>query len=105
MEHHQLKVFKTLISNVVRQSKEAVLSGHSTVPRGYHTSKWITCYNRSPKHHIKSTNITFDNTNIIYDSIFITLFSTFIHLTYDSTFITFMVPGTSITYDGTLHHI
>jgi hypothetical protein len=74
-------------------------------PRGYRTSKWVTCYNRSPKHHINGTIITFDGTNITYNSTFITLFSTFIHFTYNSTFITIMVPGTNIIYDGTLHHI
>jgi hypothetical protein len=74
-------------------------------PRGYRTSKWVTCYNRLSKHHINGTIITFDGTNITYDSTFITLFSTFIHFTYDSTFITIMVLGTNITYDGTLYHI
>jgi hypothetical protein len=71
--------------------------------RGYHTSKWVTYYSRLPKHHINGIIITFDGTNIKYDSTFITLFSTFIHFTYDSTFITIMVLGTNITYDGTLH--
>ena len=74
-------------------------------PRGYRTSKLVTCYNRSQKYHINDTIITFDGTNITYNSTFITLFSTFIHFTYNSTFITIMVPGTNIIYDGTLHHI
>jgi hypothetical protein len=74
-------------------------------PRGYRTSKLVTCYNRSRKYHINGIIITFDGTNITYNSTFITLFSTFIHFTYNSTFITIMVPGTNIIYDGTLHHI
>ena len=74
-------------------------------PHGYHTSKWVTCYDKLPKHHINGTIITFNGTNITFNSTFITLFSTFIHFTYDSTFITIMVPGTNITYDDILHHI
>jgi hypothetical protein len=58
-------------------------------PRGYDTSKWLTCYSRLLKHHIDGIIITFDGTNITYDGIIITLFSIFIHITIDCTFITF----------------
>jgi hypothetical protein len=96
--------------NVINKNGEVYINIYENwiilqYPRGYRTSKWVTCYNRLPKHHINSTIITFDGTNITYDSTFIILFSTFIYFTYNSTFITMLVPSTNITYAGTLHHI